>query len=302
MYLHYKIFAIGLSLLTSFMGSSCNLASGGFAGLGGKKQKAAGAGDRASMNVDVSQSKENQPWVEIDIDSPEVLADIAATSTEEYLAQALANASNEVFGIGGFIFSDVKDTLLLHEAELMALANKYPTLGDFIDSRGGDRYAPIEIDNVAKGLSLAEGFVASGNLDEVSIPSDNEQTDANSAATDQATGFSLQQLDKEAAREAKLFALTVAAIGVTSQTGLHLGNYANPSEAVRTSCGVVFAMNNLVDMYNPSTDPVPLKYSEECMCQHYPHGCKMAEEAGKPLYCTGAPTPNDIGYDPGCPK
>ena len=297
MKIHQKIRLLTCSLIGSVLFAGCNGAAGGFAGLGSKKQKSnsSNAGGQVTVSADVSQGSESQgPF---DIDSPEVLENIAATSTEEYLAAAIESATNDIFDIGGYIISDVKDTLTLYEPELMALADKYPTFGDFIDSRSGDRYAPIDMDGVANGLALAEAFIMSGSLEEASLPSDSDQTETTEAtnSSDQTIGFSLQKIDREAAREAKLFALTVAAIRVGTQSGLYLGNYDNPSGNVVKDC-----------MVGVGGEPkgfmtVDWKLDESCMCQHYPHGCKMAEESGKPKYCTGAPTPNDVGYDKDCP-
>lgn len=281
---------------SALLNAGCAATSGGFAGLGGKKQKSPSATGSVSATADAAQANENLAGNGVDINSLAVLEDIAATSTQEYLTAALENASNDSFSIGDHIISDVKDMLTLYESELMDLADKYPTLGDFIDSRSGDRYAPIDIDGVAQGLALAEAFVTSGTLDEASLPSESEQNNGTNAESDadQAAGFFLQQLDKGAAREAKLFALTVAAFTVGSQSGLYLGNYDHPSGNVTEACMIGEGPRSGFMTFD-------WKLDEGCVCQHYPHGCKVAEEAGKPKYCTGAPTPNDVGYDKDCP-
>lgn len=227
-----------------------------------------------------------------------VLENIAATSTEEYLAAALANASDIPFEMGGYYFTNVKEVITRYEFELMALADKYPTLGDFMQSRGADPLAHAEVDDIGKGLALAESFVNDGNLDDIGsdLPSDDGEGETGSA--DGGSEFYLTgTLDKEAAREAKLMALTFVAIPLhkaAAGSGLYLGNYDNPSGNVIRDCGVSAKKGD-------GFMSIDWKLDEGCVCGHYPHGCKMAEQAGQPKYCTGAPTPNDVGYDKDCP-
>lgn len=131
---------------------------GGGAKIDPRKAKVGAAGRSTSTSpidqaIDIRNAT-SMPSLE-DVRKPEYFAKFAKISTVDYIQAKLRNASNEVFTIEGYQFVNVKDFLMAREAEMMAFAQDYLTVGDWFESMRIVSAADLTDDRYLRGVERA---------------------------------------------------------------------------------------------------------------------------------------------------
>lgn len=172
------------------------------------------------------------------------------SSTLEHFRVAIANVSNDQFSFGFYSFANLKDTLQQFEPEFEELSLKYPSVADFVQSRGLDPYAPIDEDAVDTSLSQLEVTLSNSGV-------------AENTAVAEAMGSNVDA--KQTELESKLFTLAFVAQS-------HAGAKASASPAgLGLLCGD--------DWLTGQTEAQCEARAHRIHCRRHPDACKAAEAA-----------------------
>lgn len=122
-----------LSLISSILLTGCSGGSGfsGF-GLGGGKKTSASANSTSASAVDTATNSGDQDGLTVATLNQMSYEEISKVSMIDYYEAGLKSATNDPVEIGGQTFVGVKSFLENNRANYRALADEYPTVGDYL--------------------------------------------------------------------------------------------------------------------------------------------------------------------------